>query len=537
MTSRPSPDARSGAADRWLRKSPSAQIHTSDQKAETGFRAYSPEEFCPTPSWRRLEEILTGNGGCYGLYGPRGAGKSWLMLNAINRANHNEGMGLWYPSPSEYDANAFLSTLSDNLANAVERRFLRNNTLNNLLAGLRTVLIFVLGVPVVLALISETFSGISSRSQSLQRLLPVWLWVPAAAAGYILLFVVAYQVVRNNSPQGRLVREATALRERIRFTAGLKYGGELGLGGGLKSFSATFKRSQEKALSERPTTIASLVFDFRNLAESIADLMEGPIVIGIDELDKIEDPVAVRALLRDIKGIFEVTGVHFFVSVSEEASAALHLGTLQTGGRNEFNSSFYTVIELPPLNDGETHTLLEDRGYEITADESRALCLISAGNQRELVRIADIILRHEAVSEARPEHQLIVFAMEGESVALLRDIIRMPVEQASSAAKNGAWRALPRDSFKSVESFVQLGKSVIVSYWEPSWSDDNWNNSVSEPWKRLLVRLFVFASLLESGGALLSNDLAVDDLSEVMAMASQNADVARGMLEARSSSK
>ena len=135
------------------------------------------------------------------------------------------------------------------------------------------------------------------------------------------------------SQSGRLVREATALRERIRYTASLKSGSELGLGGGAKSFVASLNRSQERALSERPTTIASLVFDFRNLAEAMARVMEGPIVIGIDELDKLPDPDSARELLRDIKGIFEVTRVHFLVSVSEEAAAALQLGcTLQTAG-------------------------------------------------------------------------------------------------------------------------------------------------------------------------------------------------------------
>ena len=67
-------------------------------------------------------------------------------------------------------------------------------------------------------------------------------------------------------------------------------------------------------------------------------------VIGIDELDKINDPEAVRALLRDIKGILEVTGVHFLVSVSEEAAAALQLGTLQAGVGLEYTIGVVTCV-------------------------------------------------------------------------------------------------------------------------------------------------------------------------------------------------
>ena len=87
---------------------------------------------------------------------------------------------------------------------------------------------------------------------------------------------------------------------------------------------------------ERPATLSSLVTDFRALAEE-AGKVAGRVVIGIDELDKMNDPEKVRALLRDIKGVFEVPRVHFFVSVSDEAARSLNLGALT--GRDEFNSS------------------------------------------------------------------------------------------------------------------------------------------------------------------------------------------------------
>jgi hypothetical protein len=108
-----------------------------------------------------------------------------------------------------------------------------------------------------------------------------------------------------------------------------------------------FKTSRERELSERPTTVSSLVFDFRELSAHAAEVVRKPVVIAIDELDKIDDAKAVKKLLRDVKGIFEVPGVFFFVSVSDEAARALELGSVS--GRDEFHSSFYTVIELHPL--------------------------------------------------------------------------------------------------------------------------------------------------------------------------------------------
>jgi hypothetical protein len=84
--------------------------------------------------------------------------------------------------------------------------------------------------------------------------------------------------------------------------------------------------------AERPVTVASLVFDFRNLARLISHVLPGPLVIGIDELDKVTDPEIMRALLREIKGIFEIPGVFFFVAMSEEAAGALQRGPLLAPG-------------------------------------------------------------------------------------------------------------------------------------------------------------------------------------------------------------
>src|SRR5690348_12653034 len=92
----------------------------------TPFRSFSAQEFSQTSSWKRLVRILDGNGGAFGLYGPRGSGKSWLMLRAIHEADSRGGIGLWFPCPSDYEPSDFLSSLSDNLASAVERRFARD---------------------------------------------------------------------------------------------------------------------------------------------------------------------------------------------------------------------------------------------------------------------------------------------------------------------------------------------------------------------------------------------------------------------------
>ena len=127
--------------------------------------------------------------------------------------------------------------------------------------------------------------------------------------------------------------------------------------------------------------------DFRALAAE-AGRVSGTVIIAIDELDKMTDGERVRELLRDIKGIFEVPSVHFLVSVSDEAAQTLHLGTLT--GRNEFNSSFYTVLSVMPATPDQVAELLAKRSRSRLAKEvALTLAVLAGGNPREAVRLAD----------------------------------------------------------------------------------------------------------------------------------------------------
>ncbi len=88
------------------------------------------------------------------------------MLKAIDYAYKENGMGLWFPSPSEYDANAFLSSLSDNLASSIERLFVRNNTLYNLAVGFRKFLMAIAAVLVAIGIIIYVANSFSSPNSS-----------------------------------------------------------------------------------------------------------------------------------------------------------------------------------------------------------------------------------------------------------------------------------------------------------------------------------------------------------------------------------
>lgn len=456
------------------------------------------------------------------------------MRMAIEQANEKKGLGLWFPCPSEYDASAFLATLSDNLANEVERRFIRNRFWT-VARRLRPLLLVIISVPIVVAVIAYVVRGLRNTGPAgtVFSAIPGWLWL--VVAGAIALFVALYaaQVTWESLPKGRLVLTASALRDRIRYTARLRLGSDIEVSGGT-GIAGRLRRSTERELDERPATVASLVFEFRNLAELIVKTLKLPLVIGIDELDKIERPETVLKLLRDIKGIFEITGVHVLVSVSAEAAAALRLGPLQAAGRNEFNSSFYTVIEIPPLGLPDAVELLSAH-TGITAYRAQLLCLLGAGNFREIVRLAEQAVLLAAAAEPGQDLDalLLTSTLAQEADGLLQEMIADgPADRGDRMSGNavaGAWQALPAAAFATTDSFAELSKMAIHQYWQPVWSDEHWERVVQQSWRRLLVRLFTAGSVIGKPPA----EAVIDDLREVMIMATRSAPVAKLMLQAR----
>jgi hypothetical protein len=99
-------------------------VDVSPRASASPLRGYDPDFVLERDAWRRLESILSnGSGGSYGLAGPRGAGKSWLMQHAIKWARYKDGIGVWFPSPSEYEPTAFLASISDVVATAFEESY------------------------------------------------------------------------------------------------------------------------------------------------------------------------------------------------------------------------------------------------------------------------------------------------------------------------------------------------------------------------------------------------------------------------------
>ena len=111
---------------KFRRQKPEQADNHADAIKKSVFRSFAETEFLPYHSWNQLEQILeSSNGGAYGISGPRGSGKTWLISNSVEWARKNNGVGLWFPTPSDYGAEPFLSALADNFASEVQRKYPR----------------------------------------------------------------------------------------------------------------------------------------------------------------------------------------------------------------------------------------------------------------------------------------------------------------------------------------------------------------------------------------------------------------------------
>jgi hypothetical protein len=488
----------------------------------TVFRAFEVDEFREWPPWERLLRMLRSNGGSFGLSGARGAGKSWLMMRAIEWVKTAPGtgklggIGLWYPSPSEYDSHAFLASLSDSFATEIDRWYRRN-------ARARIWAHLIRWVPPVAGLVAgvtvyATVTGLGTVGP-----LPIAL---ASAVAVALLIGLTLRIHHPYRQEARLAAEAKLVRERARYSITQRESTEASAEGG-RGLVGRVRTARERELVERPATLSSLVNDFRALAREAGEVA-GHVVIAIDELDKMVEPELVNQLLRDIKGVFEVPRVHFLVSVSDEAARSLSMGALFT--RDVFNSSFYAVLEVTPTEPDHLAELLVSRSDNtVSRDIGLALGVLAGGNPREAVRLAE--LAREATTRA----DAVCDTLRDEALNLRREVVtaqdREGMPPLGHEARVEAFKSLPEDAFRSEGQLCGLAAGTFRdTLWQPSWTDATFVDLFGEAWRRLMVKLAVGAQLIEAGSLAQDRELALR-LRDVVVAVSQSARVARTVLE------
>lgn len=494
--------------------------------------AYTPDFFTSTESWERLHGILSrGKGGSIGLSGPRGAGKSWLMGRAIDWASKNDGIGIWFPSPSEYDPIAFMASLSEVSATKFQEYYDKATKATSRIARREYYRRYSFGVILLTAGTFFLFSRSWGWGAGIDYIF--WLQVGAAAilsgTGFAFMWGALARLKSSRKGIERVHNRAIEMRIQIRFALTARESAEIGAKGGKWGLVAHAKRAKERQLVERPSTLSSLVHNFREFVGEMDTALDGPVLILIDELDKMIDPQRVTQLLRDIKGAFEIRGVYTLVSISDEAAKFLELGAIKT--RNEFNSSFSTALSIPPLSPDESAALLRQRCEHFDLDAGRALGILTGGNPREVVRLGD------ALAASGDEHltfrDAAFHSLRDELAAFLDDAVREPNtprapwgpligERGLTLQRLTAFSSVPKEALRDLEVFGNFSARSLML-----WGEDVEGNSdveFIEEWRRLLTRLSCF-HLLVLNSALHTNDAL--HLQEIVRIAENSATAAR----------
>ncbi|MFE5555234.1 P-loop NTPase fold protein [Streptomyces sp. NPDC056544] len=492
--------------------------------------AYTPDFFTSTESWERLHGILSrGKGGSIGLSGPRGAGKSWLMGRAIDWASHNNGIGIWFPSPSEYDPIAFMASLSEVSATKFQEYYDATTKATSRIARKEYVRRYSFGS--ILLMIGSLFllRYIGWAGIDYIFWLQVGVAVIISGTGLTIMWGAAVRLRSSRRGIERVHNRAIEMRIQIRFALTAKDSAEIDAKAGKWGLAAHAKRAKERQLVERPSTLSSLVHNFREFVGEMDTALDGPILILIDELDKMIDPERVTQLLRDIKGAFEIRGVYTLVSISDEAAKYLELGAIKT--RNEFNSSFSTALSIPPLSPDEAATLLRQRCEHFDRDAGRALGILTGGNPREVVRLGDTLaasgVEHLTFRDA------IFHSLRDELAAFLDDAIREPnIPRASwgplinehnpPPQRLAAFSSVPKEALRDIEVFSNFSARSLTLWGEDAGG--GFDVEFIEEWRRLLTRL-ACSHLLLLNSALHINDAL--HLQEIVRIAENSATAAR----------
>lgn len=176
-------------------------------------------------------------------------------------------------------------------------------------------------------------------------------------------------------------RYAEKTAQRIRFAEKHTTSGEASL-----SWTQVKARlTSATELSAIPLTEADLVNELTQLVKELKDSGYN-VVIGIDELDKLDTDDSAERFLNSIKILFPIRDCSFLVSISENAWTRFVYRGIPI--RDVFDSSLDTVILVERLTYAEARSFILRRAESMTDTQVLFCYCLSGGLPRDLLRFA-----------------------------------------------------------------------------------------------------------------------------------------------------
>jgi Cdc6-like AAA superfamily ATPase len=360
-----------------------------------------------------------------GISGPRGVGKTTIMREVTTWTSKEFPLvGVYIPAPVKYADADFVRTIHQLTAEAVLESFksgagqyTTSNPPDFLREGFGNRKVWIGTILVVLAGVLMV-KGFEPSSLKWWRFILEGL---ALCTGALLLLLAVFSTFRAWSLQTRTQTSPTGLAsaelQRLQWSSKT----QRTVKSSLSIKPITVEGSGMVELSERDSAHSDRVRQFRSFTRRYWQLTEGkrPIVIAIDELDKLSEVDDALNVVNGLKDLMHGVGVHFLVSVSEDALARFALRGIAL--RDAFDSTFDTIKRVTPLRADESLNLLRERVFGLPDVLAYFCHALSGGLPRDLIRFARLCINEKPEDTQRVATQSVVRSVARNHVLSLLD--------------------------------------------------------------------------------------------------------------------
>ena len=165
----------------------------------------------------------------------------------------------------------------------------------------------------------------------------------------------------------------------------------------MSQFGVSLGGSSGTEKKRQPFTLPHLIQMWDHYVEHVTNKDLGgfeKIVVFIDEIDKMKDTDEIGKFMRILKALYNPMNLFFVVSISKDAYEDFQTRMSTTKERNEFDSSFDHMLQIKPMEYGETEKLINSRilGYSLPIPCTLLIWMLSKGNPRDAIRFARKVL-------------------------------------------------------------------------------------------------------------------------------------------------
>jgi hypothetical protein len=359
-----------------------------------------------TPARDELDELTARmHGGSIGIAGQRGAGKSTLIKAYCEpRDSNDRRLTTVISAPVKYEAREFVLTLFGQLCEKVLVDPAAARVMTHAPSRLaRKARLSAYG-PVALS----TPLTFAVAAALLKVCKPLWLDMAVVVlATVVVALSVLWTIKRVRRAETRAVgvdpeRALRARAERelddIRFQQSWStgYAGKLSLP---IPVSPEVQVTSTEQATAKQATFPEIVERLRSFL-ALAAAARGGVVIGIDEMDKMESGEVAQKFLNEIKAIFGVGRCFYLVSISEGAMSTFEQRGLPF--RDVFDSSFDEVISVAPLGLEASKGLLRRRVIGLGPPFLDFCHCLTGGLPRDLLRAARRLSLYDEEDKSLP---------------------------------------------------------------------------------------------------------------------------------------